>query len=195
MKNLDPKIFNEFHRKYFRPLCVFALRILEDEHLANDVTTDALIKFLEEGNDINASDVRGRLFLFVKWGCGDVFRKRKSEKEKHQQWEKYQAAQAEAGDFGENMPLEDILLESELLGELLKEVENMAPKSLDALRGIYLEGRPAKELAKEFGIQPSTVYNNKAKGLELLRKLIELKRRNLPLLLIFWLLPDDLWKN
>lgn len=158
---MDVQEFDHIFRRYHAALCVYATRLVKDAHLAEDIVEEVFMKVLQRNPFKKAvSDWRTFLYVSVRNSCY-----------KHLQ---------RSNPLGQLSPS---LLEApdETDGEVLyTEVYNQVMYALDALpdkcgkviRMAYLENKSTTEIASTLGVTESTVYNQKARGLSLLRKML-----------------------
>lgn len=149
------KEFDSFFRKWYLPLGMYALRIVDDAQSAEDIVEDAFTKawqLIEEGKDID--DFKSYMYRMVHNGCISHLRSRK-----------------------ETVGLE-FVAEADEEAVDTSERDAMIWKAIDKLpekcREIFLlskrDGLSNEEIALKMGISVKTVKNQMTKAFSRLRE-------------------------
>ena len=148
-KNRD-KICTRVFEKYYRELAFFASRVLKDMEAAEDVVQDVFVMLFEKGIPV---------YFIVRNRCLDYIKHLKIV-EKHQQ-----------ENVGTEVSQESILasiIETETLSILKREIELLPAECAKVMR-LSLFGYNSTEIARQLGIEPSTVRAQKQRGISLLK--------------------------
>lgn len=149
---------------YYGALCVFADSFLKHAALAEEIAADAFVRlwsirrqFREQGS------VTSWLYTTVRNACIDQLRKEKSRTRKQRRIPSIDPAEE---------PVLEKLIEAETVRLLMQQLQALPPGCGQVVRLIYLEQASGEEAAAELGLAPSTIRNQKMRGLRLLRKTI-----------------------
>nr|WP_282189232.1 RNA polymerase sigma-70 factor [Maribellus sp. YY47] len=159
--------FEKLFRQYYRPLCVFATRILQDYEMAEEVVQDFFVKLWErkEGFIVDTS-VKNYLFRSVKNLSINVI-KHEQIKLKHAQ---QSIAEAEANDY------KDHFLEVDLELAIEKSINELPEKRREIFRLSREESLKYREIAERLNISIKTVEVQMGLAIKILRE--KLKRYN-----------------
>lgn len=161
LKGKNMAAFDQVFEKFYRPLCFFATRIIQDKFDAQDIVQDVFVKFWQKENipgEIHA--VRAYLYVSVKNACFNHLEKN-TVKFKHQQT-------LVNTDIEEATILNNII-QAEVLRQVFAAVDTLPEQCRKIIRMTFEDGKKAKEIACELGITISTVNNQKMRGLSLLK--------------------------
>ncbi len=174
----DEHAFEMVFRSYFRPLCYLARQITKDAESAADAATESLVKFWElRQNFDNFQSIRAFLYISTKNKCLDHL------DAIHRRENHHQAFASQANFFEDNIL--DEIYKAEVLQHVYYAVDQLPEKYGKVLKLSYIEGLKNKEIAKRLDIPISTVNTQKARGLNMLKKI--LPKHSLILLLMFLL--------
>ncbi len=154
--------FNSVVKKYYPAIVFFAEKIIDNHAVAQEIAQDVFVKLWEqEKNFDNDTSIRNFLYLAAKNRCLNYIRdtKRKQQRE-------------------ETIPLsplsEDEITNNIILAEVWREIDlaiNTLPEQCKkVIKLSFQEGKSTDEIAKLLDITESTVRNQKARGLSLLKK-------------------------
>ncbi len=172
----DQKILNTFKKddeeglkvlfdRYYRPLCVFAMKFLDDIQVAEDIVQEVFIRFWEDKKykDVGRS-LKNYLFVSVRNRSLNYL-------------ESYQHAKKEylnhlKEEFGyEQFTNEEI---SEKKQKLQEEIGKLPPQSKKVLMKIIFEKKKYKEVSEELNISLNTVKTHFSRALRQLRGSIDI---------------------
>lgn len=161
LRSKDIAAFDQIFEEFYRPLCFFASRIIQDRFDAQDIVQDIFVKFWQKENIPDAMDaVRAYLYVSVKNACFNHLEK-SSVKIKHQQ--------SLANTDFEEATILNTIIQAEVLRQVFAAVDTLPEQCRKIIRMTFEEGKKAKEIAFELGITVSTVNNQKMRGLNLLK--------------------------
>jgi RNA polymerase sigma-70 factor (family 1) len=154
--------FDFFFKSYYKALCFFANRYLNDLAAAEDIVSEAFMQLWKNHEKIETEiHLRNYLYKTVYHGCLRCL----ENEERKIRHEKSFAAMAEEyeKDFSEN------IVRAETLRQL-KEAMNQLPAQCQKIFfKLYIEGKSVKETADELNLTASTIKNQKARGIKLLK--------------------------
>ena len=152
-------IFDDFFRKYYVPLVVFADRTLRDRHVSENVVQDVFVKFWQQYDSMSGREgLRNYLFLMVRNRVLDELRRRRVE-------QKYfdEAARLRAESVDDNV------FEMELYERLYAAISRLPAKNAEVMR-LKLMGMSNEDIAERLGIKYETVHSHLRHGVTALRK-------------------------
>jgi RNA polymerase sigma-70 factor (family 1) len=173
----EEKGFDYFYHQYFRPLLYYALSILNEQGLAEDVLEDCFVKLWEKRMTIEgAATIKPYLYTAVRNTCFNLLNR---EKHKSRYITHFKNTEEQ---FETDVTQKIITAESKQ--QVYKAIETLPPKHRKLIKMIYLEEKKLKEVASELNLSLSTVKNQKAKAIQLLKEQLP----NLSLLLAVFFL-------
>lgn len=162
----EEKGFNFYYNTYYPALLYYAYRMLNDKDEAKDQVDIAYIKIWERRESFNYHKViKSWLYTTVRNQCLNLLQNDLRKK-----------------DFLKNIEIdnEQDHVHNMILAERANEVATYLDCLPKACREIitmyYYEGKNTSEIASELDLSPSTVKNQKVRGLELIRKLLKVSK-------------------
>jgi RNA polymerase sigma factor (sigma-70 family) len=170
--NGNAKAFKAIYDRFSPPIFYFIKELVKDETIASDIVSETFVKLwqLREGFTSNQ-----RIFAFLKitahHSCLDYFRHAKRKDERHKEiLYLLKSEQAES-------LWAWIDHKTEILQEILEELEKLAPRTREIMVLAFKEGLTTQEIAIQLGLSNSTVKNTKANGVKQLRFLMNEKNQ------------------
>lgn len=158
--NGNEKAFYILYKQLYPSIVTLASQIVADKQEAQDICTESFIKlFQTEEKFESIQNLKAFLFKITRNACLDVLRKE----------ERHSFHQKELLYLMENK--EDVFrkeVEAELVQLVYASIENL-PKKCRNIFKLTLKGLSYEEIAAHLKISTSTVRNQKARGLKLLR--------------------------
>jgi len=161
-RNGDEDAIRQLHKTYYRSLCYFSDRLLDNKTEAEDIATDTFIKLLGKREDFDSmQQIKGFLFTATRNACIDELRKKK----------RRTASEVECNFLAEQFEeLHDReLLTSKVLQLIYAEVEALPGQCKQVFKSVFVENKSTSIVAAEMSISPQTVLNQKTKALQRLR--------------------------
>lgn len=159
----EEKGFTYFFRQLYPALLYFSFRIVKDRTIAEDIVEESFIKIWERHSQFSHPKVISA-WLYTTVRNGSLNR---LEKEKREQEHKGKLAE-------QPLPQEESTLNAIIRSEVIREVHASIETLPRACRTIfqmmYIRGMTVREIAEELKLSTSTVKNQKARGLSILRK-------------------------
>lgn len=153
--------FDHIFISYHASLCGFANGLVHDVHIAEDLVSDVFMKVWERKHTMSlVIDYRPYLYQSVRNCCYTYLK------------------QAKRFNFQEDVPFEianeeDLeIVHIEITRQVMVALEQLPSQCSKVIKMAYLDNLSTSEIASQLGITESTVYNQKAKGKSLLRKLL-----------------------
>lgn len=160
----EERAFYAMFKQFYPSIVMFANKLIHDNELAQEICSDSFIK-LYQSKEIFAGleNVKAYLFTLTRHSCINAIKKIKH----HPQLEE--------------LPSESYITEQEIQSELVELIYLSIEKLPGRCRRIFqmiFSGMSSEEIALALNLSISTVRNQKARGIRLLKKTI-LKERGL----------------
>ncbi|MBP1663805.1 MAG: polymerase sigma-70 factor, expansion family 1 [Bacteroidetes bacterium] len=144
---------------YYRPLCLYALRLLDDTDEAEDVVQDTFAALWEKRETrIEIADMKSYLYTAVRNNCLMKLRTKK-------EFDDVNELQL----VDENIQNEDIA-RAELEAKLWKMIDELPERQREIFLMAKRDGMAYKEIAEETGLSVKTVENHVTRALKSLRQ-------------------------
>ena len=154
--------FDYFFKLYYKALCFFANRYLNDLVTAEDVVSEGFIQLWNNKEKIESENhLRNYLYRAVYHLCLDCLQKIKT-KEKYLHAIK-DATQEEENEYSRNVT------RSETTRQLEQAIDLLPGQCKRIFHKLYLEGKSVKDVAEELGLSISTINNQKSRGIKILQ--------------------------
>ena len=157
--NTSKEIFSNHFQTYYRPLCLYALRYLENTNEAEDVVQDIFTSLWNKKESITEiSAIKSYLFTSVKNSCLNKLRN-----------DSHFVDLENIEIIDENLDDEKIY-RAELEAKLWKMIDELPERQREILLMAKRDGMSYKEIADTTGISVKTVENHVTRALHTLRK-------------------------
>ena len=168
LKQGDERAFDRLFRKFYPSLCFFASRFVSVKGLAEEVVQDTMVKLWQRHGDFDSfNSVKAFLYISIKNACLDGAESEQRKLNRDTNWY-MQQGQLEQG-------VEEHIIQSEVLMEISQAIAMLPEQCRNIMRMSYEQGMSGKEIAEAMQITVSTVNNQKARGILLLRKILSVK--------------------
>lgn len=159
----DESAFDFLFRQLYAPLCCFAEGIVHDEFIAEELTQTAFIKLWNKRNGFTSLlKIKAFLYIVIK---NEAFNYLKKEKKRLRTSEQLSLhAPLSENDITDRIIYTEIKL---ILNQAIADLPNRCKKVIELS---YLHEKSSKEIAEEMGVSVSTVDNQRARGIQLLKK-------------------------
>jgi len=175
LNNGDPHAFSHLYKEWYKPLCFFAYKITGSKEDAEDIVVNLFTRFYHKEKKFDGvRDLDDYLYKSVKNSC--INHIKKSEKQSANK-KKYTYLQ----DLEDNNTIENILIKTELLREILAEVKKLPDSCRDVIE-LSMQGLKNDEIAHRLNITPTNVTTRKNRAISQLR--LKLSKNSLFLLYI-----------
>jgi len=149
---------NLLFKRYYKPLCVFAIKYVDDLELAEDIVQEVFIHIWEK--DYEYKNLSSFLFTSVRNACISYLRKKAPE---------YLPM---VEDLLHDEPCDNDSME-ELSEKLFKALDELPEKCRKVFKAVVLCNMKYKEVAEELNISVNTVKSNLARAYRLLRESLD----------------------
>lgn len=156
--------FEFFFREYYPALCFYARRYVCDRLQAEDLVADAFVKLWQKRDHFDEpSRIRSYLYASVRNASINAFRHREVEE-----------AYAREYRYMFKEELDNCIMEEVIRKEMNRTVYgamcDLPRQCKRVFSMLYKEGKGFREIAAEMGLSVSTIKNQKARGIVLVRK-------------------------
>lgn len=157
------KRFEILYNELFAAVFCFARRMVTDQHVSEDITTESFLKLwqrLDDFTDVGA--IRSFLHITTKNACLNYLRdtrRRNTEKEKIA----YLLKQSD-----ESFPVNENL-NADIWRHIFNAIENLPPRLQEVFELAYIQDFSNDEIAANLGINNQSVRNHKARALKQVR--------------------------
>lgn len=150
--------------RYYLSLCFFANKLINERVIAEDIVKDVFLKLWEKEPDFSRyKNIKAVLYIAVKNACLNYTKKRKNDR-----------TQTNALTYLLRQEQEDFVLNEITRAEVLREVyaamQQLPAECRKVMNLYYQQGLDHKSISVELGVTVSTVKNQKARGLKILKK-------------------------
>ena len=160
----EEKGFTYFFNALYPALLYYAFRILNDKPTSEDVVEESFIKIWERHSTFTHPKViKAWLYTTVRNGCLN-----RLQQQQRSATQVEQIARMKEGEH-ESYALHEII-RAEVIRELHANIESLPTACRQIFKMLYIQGKTVREIASELELSISTIKNQKARGLGLLRK-------------------------
>jgi RNA polymerase sigma factor (sigma-70 family) len=189
LKQDEYEAIKMFYSKYNERYMYYALRIVKDPHIAEDIVKPCLRQFLKalKSGKVDPTDekhLRNMLYMVTKKRCIGYLMRRKQRRLHEVEFLSIIAADNLDAESDWDQAYEHVL------AEIKSEIENLPAKTKAVFKLYYFEEKSRDEIARELGISPNTVRNQVHEGIKALRE--KFKDHNLMVLLILLSVQESL---
>lgn len=158
MSNPQRYFSTQFHN-YYRPLCLFALRLLDNADEAEDVVQDTFAALWEKRDTLHKIvSIKSYLYTAVRNNC---LMKLRSKKE----FEIVEELQ-----LVDEYTREDVIARAEVEAKLWKIIDELPERQREIFLMAKRDGMAYREIAEETGLSVKTVENHVTRALKSLRQ-------------------------
>ncbi|MDX3916119.1 MULTISPECIES: RNA polymerase sigma-70 factor [Olivibacter] len=159
----DESAFDYLFRQLYGPLCTFAEGIVGDEYIAEELAQAAFIKLWKKRSGF-ASLLKIKAFLYIVIK-NDAFNHLKKEKSRL----KIEQQLSQKLPFSEQ-DITDRIIYTEMMLILDRAISDLPERCKKVIELSYHDEKSSKEIAEAMGVSVSTVDNQRARGIQLLKK-------------------------
>ena len=154
--------FDSFFHSYYKAVYFFACKYVKDGAVAEDIVENSFIKLWEKREQMESeAGLRGYLYKTVYNGC---LRWIENEGRREKVYKVYKISM----DVDENGHIEN-MIKAETLRRVKEAMEELPSECRKVFMKLFVEGKSVVETAAELNVAVSTVKNQKARGIKLLR--------------------------
>ena len=155
----DRNHFKSVFDEYYAPLYHYALRIIYDDQLAEDMVQEIFLDLWKKKDSAYINKIANYLYTSIRFKCMN-----------HLRHEKVKRNYAEKNIAEAQFQIDDsiIMIEEEMIKEISKLIDTMPSQRKNVFQ-LYLDGLSQDEIANELNISVNTVKTHKLKARQFLR--------------------------
>ena len=158
----DKHSFDYFFHLHYPALCLFSYKITRNKELSEEIAEDAFLKLWQQHENFShPATIKSFLFTVTKNASLNALRQQKKESLLLAQ-QKYLAEHSE--DFILNK-----IIAAEIHADVHAAIAKLPPQCSRIFRMIFIEGKEYSQVAEELQLTISTIRNQKARAITLLR--------------------------
>jgi len=156
----DERAFGYVYEKFYSSLCFFSVRLTGDTAAAEDIVQEILCKLWQKHADFSSMDsIKGFLYISTRNACMNHLTSTQRKEKQHIQFLQTPLNDTEINE----------VIYTEALREIAVELDNLPDQCAKVIRMMYQEGLKPQEIADRLGVTVSTVYNQKMRGIAMLK--------------------------
>lgn len=177
MNSGDERAFGVVFEKYYPALCFFSSRLIADKDAAEDIVQELLYKLWHKHADFTSMEsVKAFLYIGARNASLNYIDKEKRKEKHHQVMMQLPAEVTE--------PVLNEIIYTEALREIATELNHLPEQCGKVIKMLYQDGLKPQEIADQLGITVSTVYNQKMRGIAILKSRLSIQGFGLLLILV-----------
>lgn len=162
LKNNDNRAFDHLFDQHFRALCYFASNLVGDKEEAKDIALNSFTKLWSRREYFDTlPNIKAFLYITTRNACLDYLRMLQREDNRRKELAYLQPEAEET--------IKNQAIESEVLQKIYAEVNNLPRKCRQVFQMSYFQGMSTTDIAGSLNLSESTVRNQRARALQLLR--------------------------
>ncbi|MET3876462.1 RNA polymerase sigma-70 factor [Chitinophaga sp. OAE865] len=169
LKKGDESSFRALFEHLYQPLCYFGVKITGNLSAAEEVTGDCFLKLWHRHKGFESLPaIKSFLYVSIRNGCLNYLKGEKRRVIREMDWTVSQES------FTQDNFIDQII-ETEVLVEVRQAISTLPEHYRRVLHLAFNEGLKNTEIAERLGLNQSTVDNQKARGIQLLQKVLSRK--------------------
>lgn len=157
--------FNWFFRQYYPALCLYAVQLVKQQSLAEEIAASAFLSTWQKKPDLkNADHLLAYLYTTTKHACIKQLQQQKQQQQSLQSLQ-HQTVHAQAPE------VLDKLIRAEFNRQLYQSFNSLPQQCRTVIHKLVIEGKSVKETAAELKRSLSTIKTQKSRAISLLRKI------------------------
>ncbi len=150
-------------REFYAALTWFSFRITDNRSVAEEIASTTLLKLWEKHSRFdNITSVKSFLYITARNSSISWLRQHKTGSKKLKEL-------ALLSENTEKTVLSEIL-EAEFYRSIFRAIDSLPAQCKKICRMLFIEGKDSGEIAQELGLSLSTIRNQKARAIQLLRR-------------------------
>ncbi len=144
---------------YYKYVCFYAYQLIGNRSLAEDVTQDAFLAYLQNSHKVSSETKAIKSFLYssVRNRILNLYKKGKIEE---RYWEKISFLESDSSDY------ERLIIYNELLEQIEKLVSQLPPMCQQVMRLSFFEGLSNQEIIEKLDISINTIKTHRKRGIK-----------------------------
>ncbi|MCD0487470.1 RNA polymerase sigma-70 factor [Pedobacter sp. MC2016-14] len=162
LKSGNQQAFSYIFKQFYPALCFFCNRLIANNAAAEEIVQDTLYKVWEKNEDFKSLiSIKAFLYISTRNASMNFIDKERRKLKK----------ETELFEMTEDMeePVIRDIIYTEVLNEIRTEINNLPEQCGKIIKMLYEEEMKPQEIADELNIKVSTVYNQKMRGISILK--------------------------
>lgn len=173
------EVVKDLYDKHFRAICYFALNLIHDKAIAEDIAMETFLSVLNQADKPDTEfATKSLLYKIARNKCIDHIRKQHSKSN----YSSYIQFTQEA-----EMTYDNEMIMANVLQVIYEEIEQLPEQRKKIFKAIFFEGKNTISIANELNISKQTVLNQKTAALHTIKLKLEkagIKELSLPVILL-----------
>lgn len=175
----DRKAYQKIFARFYQPLCLFTKKMGLEYETIEEIVQDVFLKLWGKRADFNHIHAI-QSFLFV--SCRNAALNH---------IDKIKRLQEKMNAFSEeqewiDLPVTQQIIYAETLNAIHHAIQQLPEQCRNIMHALYIDGLTPREIALQLSISTSTVYNQKMRGISLLKNKLNAEQ----LFLLLWILKE-----
>jgi len=154
--------FNHYFNTWYKQFCFFAINYTKDQVAAEDIVSDCFIKVWNKREKFtNEAMLKSYFYTSIANACTNLYRDQKKLKQ-HKSSLRIYIQTTELSHLHN-------IISAETINLLMDAINKLPPRCKEVFVKHYIEEKSQEEIAKEMNTSISTVSNQKARGIKLLK--------------------------
>jgi RNA polymerase sigma-70 factor (family 1) len=173
----DKIAFSSIFNKYYASLCFFTSNIIHNPDEAEDIVQDIFHKLWNKHSDFfTLNELKSFLYIGCRNSSFNYLKRNKAKDGQQQELLRL------TDDADQSVLNRIVYVES--LREIHTAIDTLPEQCKIVIKMLFNDGKSPQEVAEHLGVTVSTVYNQKMRGVAILRKVLSVKSFNLLLVLL-----------
>lgn len=161
----DERAFSAVYNQFYQALCFFAEQITKDHFGAKEVVQDVFVKLWQRENaGSEIQNIKSYLYAATRNGCLNYIDAAQRRNRRNEEFGNL--TEADEDEILQN------IIRAEVMREIALAIEQLPTQCRKVVQMTFQEGKSPNEIADTLGVSVSTVRNQKARGVGLLKKLL-----------------------
>jgi RNA polymerase sigma factor (sigma-70 family) len=176
----DPSAEKQLFLQYFKPLCAYGERIVDNLQQAEDIATEIFLKLFDRKEHFSTIEtIRAFLFRSVRNACIKFISREQNRLRIRRIIATQLVTEEDAG-----TELDHERARAQALHEIYLEMEHLPRKCGEIFKMLFIDQKTTEEVAHHFDIHVQTVRSQKARAIQLLRSALRDKHQGASVLLL-----------
>ena len=181
VRDKDPGAFDAVFERWYKKLCYFANKIINEQAAAKDIVTDSFVKLWVKKKDFSSIDhLESFIYKTIKNSCLDHLHKNEYRTKIEKEVLKFEALTEDA--------IAKKYFQSEIIDALYLQINKLPVRTQQVFRLTYLEGHSRAEVALLLNLSENTVRNLNQIAMNTLKKAFGVEQKVIIYILVYLIL-------
>ena len=163
-KHGSDESFSHLFSRFYQSICFYISKYGIEDVEAEEIAQDSFLKLWDRRADFdNLQSILSFLYITSKNATLNLIDKKKRLVTRQENFLKEDESFIE-------MPISNQIIYTETLSILKQAISQLPDQCQSIINMLYVEGLSTQEISEKLGITASTIYNQKARGIELLKQ-------------------------